>query len=269
MPADSRFKLASLQAYQDKILATARPSMQMILNPSSKLSLWQSKIGGTHYYLPVNTPHPQNTHGQAMFMLAQINCAELPPHDNLPKEGILQFYIDADDDLLGLDFHNRLAQVGFKILFHSHITTDTTQLQTITTPQWEYTPIDQEYAISFHPETQYISVEDADFGQAILDIPRHDSHEDISEHIPEGNTLLQDYAEAFPAIGHRLGGYPFFTQSDPRDDDEALADYILLLQIDSEGDIMWGDSGVCNFFIHPDDLKNQDFSKVLYNWDCY
>lgn len=33
-------------------------------------------------------------------------------------------------------------------------------------------------------------------------------------------------------------------------------------------DIMWGDCGVANFFIHPDDLKNKDFSKVLYNWDC-
>lgn len=268
MPADSRFKPASLQAYQDKILATARPSMQMILNPSSKLSVWQSQIGGTTYYLPITTPHPLNANGQTMFMLAQINCAELPPHENLPQEGILQFYIDADDDLLGLDFHQRLAQVGFKILFHADITTDTEQLQTITPRQWEYTPVDQEYAISFHPETQYISVEDVGFAHAILDVPRDESHEDFFEYLPEDNTLLQDYAEAFPATGHRLGGYPFFTQSDPRYD-EAFADYILLLQIDTEGDIMWGDSGVCNFFIHPEDLKKQDFSKVLYNWDCY
>ena len=33
-------------------------------------------------------------------------------------------------------------------------------------------------------------------------------------------------------------------------------------------DIMWGDVGVANFFIRPEDLKNKDFSKVLYNWDC-
>ena len=35
------------------------------------------------------------------------------------------------------------------------------------------------------------------------------------------------------------------------------------------GYIMWGDCGVCNFFINKDKLKNLDFSDVLYNWDCY
>ncbi|MCB5607999.1 DUF1963 domain-containing protein [[Ruminococcus] gnavus] len=32
---------------------------------------------------------------------------------------------------------------------------------------------------------------------------------------------------------------------------------------------MWGDSGICNFFITKKDLENKNFSKVLYNWDCY
>ena len=36
----------------------------------------------------------------------------------------------------------------------------------------------------------------------------------------------------------------------------------------SDGEIMWGDYGVANFFIHPDDLAKKDFPKVLYNWDC-
>ena len=74
------------------------------------------------------------------------------------------------------------------------------------------------------------------------------------------------------ASGHRLGGYPFFTQTDPRQYNEKIQDYILLFQLDTddaENDIMWGDSGVGNFFIHPEDLKKRDFSKVVYNWDCY
>ena len=36
----------------------------------------------------------------------------------------------------------------------------------------------------------------------------------------------------------------------------------------SDVDIMWGDVGVANFFIRLEDLKNRDFSNVLYNWDC-
>ena len=48
--------------------------------------------------------------------------------------------------------------------------------------------------------------------------------------------------------------------------------YVLLLQIDSEDnseiEILWGDSGIYNFFIKQSALKNLDFSNVLYRWDC-
>jgi uncharacterized protein YwqG len=76
-------------------------------------------------------------------------------------------------------------------------------------------------------------------------------------------------SKVFPDEGHKIGGYAYFTQSDPRDEKEDRSDWVLLLQMDSQGDdILWGDVGVGNFFIHPDDLKRKDFSKVLYNWDC-
>jgi uncharacterized protein YwqG len=68
-----------------------------------------------------------------------------------------------------------------------------------------------------------------------------------------------------------MGGYAFFTQSDPRDYDEALRAYnVLLLQfaMDDEADIMFGDAGVANFFIKEEDLRNRNFRDVLYNWDC-
>ena len=75
-------------------------------------------------------------------------------------------------------------------------------------------------------------------------------------------------------FGHKLGGYPAFTQEDPRDVSNRYSDYQrLLLQMDSIGtnghEIMWGDSGVCNFFITEGAFKALDFSKVMYNWDCY
>jgi uncharacterized protein YwqG len=46
--------------------------------------------------------------------------------------------------------------------------------------------------------------------------------------------------------------------------------YRLLFQmdIDDEAGIMWGDSGVANFFISQPDLESKNFSRVLYNWDC-
>ena len=69
----------------------------------------------------------------------------------------------------------------------------------------------------------------------------------------------------------KLGGYPAFTQCDPRYYDKNLERFnTLLLQLDCEDecDLMFGDTGVANFFINEEDLKKLDFTKVLYNWDC-
>jgi uncharacterized protein YwqG len=77
------------------------------------------------------------------------------------------------------------------------------------------------------------------------------------------------YEDTFPSLGHKMAGYAHFTQADPRI--EKFSDHeVLLLQIDTDDEhgIMWGDCGVGNFFIKKENLKNLDFSKVLYNWDC-
>ena len=75
-------------------------------------------------------------------------------------------------------------------------------------------------------------------------------------------------------IGHKIGGYPYFTQTDPRWSEELEKYDYLLFQLDTDDDddgnerVMWGDSGIGNFFIRTQDLKNCNFSDVLYNWDC-
>ncbi len=88
--------------------------------------------------------------------------------------------------------------------------------------------------------------------------------------------FLESYDGVFSEEGHRLGGYPFFTQTDFREWGSPFEQYRLLFQLDSDGagdndlgfEVLWGDAGVGNFFIHPDDLKQRDFSRVAYNWDC-
>ena len=86
--------------------------------------------------------------------------------------------------------------------------------------------------------------------------------------------ILEEINDEISGCGNKIGGYPYFTQSDPREYDGLDVYDTLLLQIDSMDDyengyIMWGDGGVCNFFINREKLKNLDFSDVLYNWDCY
>lgn len=65
-------------------------------------------------------------------------------------------------------------------------------------------------------------------------------------------------------------------QSDPRENNSELQEYTVnLLTIaseeaknDGDGDIMWGDMGTVNWLITPEQLKNRDFSKVLFEWSC-
>lgn len=67
------------------------------------------------------------------------------------------------------------------------------------------------------------------------------------------------------ANGSSLGGYTIlmnegrFSPSDPR---------IVLATIDQDGPCEWGDCGVGNFFIHPDDLAARNFDRVTFSWDC-
>jgi uncharacterized protein YwqG len=88
--------------------------------------------------------------------------------------------------------------------------------------------------------------------------------------------IEDEYREISHSCGHKIGGYPYFTQDDVRkcssNSDQKQKPDILLFQMDTDCnetvDIMWGDSGVGNFFIDESALRELDFSKVLYNWDC-
>ena len=72
---------------------------------------------------------------------------------------------------------------------------------------------------------------------------------------------------------HKLGGHPEFTQQDPRQEHDGLDNYTInLLTMFSEDAekfvTVWGDQGTANWLITPEQLKNRDFSKVLFEWSC-
>lgn len=257
----------SLQQYRDKIQTTAKPSIEMALQPTEQLQLWQSKVGGDPY-LPLTQSYPQSLDGQNLQLLAQINFAELPENELYPKTGILQFFINPNDDLYGLNFDDQQKQDGFRVIFYDSVTQDLTALHQ-TFPEIDedgMSPVSGQYQIQFSADESYIDLNDFEFSKKVTDLYDQEDEDEV-------DAFSEAYSEAFSGSGHRLGGYPFFTQTDPREYNEEIQDYVLLLQIDTDDvdghEIMWGDSGVGNFFIHPEDLKKRDFSKVLYNWDCY
>ncbi|MCK5719726.1 MAG: DUF1963 domain-containing protein [Thiomargarita sp.] len=250
-----------LETVRDKIEANLKPFIAIQAKKAAVLTVWQSKFGGLPY-LPKNAEYPKDKQGNPLYLLAQINFEECPALENFPEYGILQFYI-ADDESYGIDFDNATDKKGFQVIYFPSITHEENNLITNFSflPPPKYVPFATNCALNFHKKYMPISSCDYRFEQIY--------GKNFFDNFDDEYQVWEDYYETFPAEGHKIGGYPYFTQEDPR---YSIADYdILLLQIDSddEVDVMWGDAGVANFFIKASDLLQQDFSKVLYNWDCH
>ncbi|WP_338753136.1 YwqG family protein [Bacillus sp. FJAT-52991] len=253
-----------LEPYRQELEQSIQPIVR-IEGSCTPTTLFESKFAG-HPYLPKHIEHPKDEHGVPLRLLAQINFAEVPSIEHFPEKGILQFYIAGNDDLFGMDFDNPTDQTNFRILYHSDITMDESELVTdfsyMEEDDEEYFPVGKEGKLSFTLDEEPISDEDYRFEQLSIDLEQKTN---------DGTELWDVYAECFAGTGAKIGGYPFFTQEDPRSYEEKYQQHnILLLQIDTDDDldIMWGDSGVGNFFIKKEDLEKLDFSNVMYNWDC-
>ena len=272
------------------ILEKNKKPMIKISLSDDKPNLFQSKFGGVPY-LPKDVEVPKNKENKQLTLLAQINIEELPKNNIYPmKEGILQFWI-LNDDVLGLDYNTHLGD-GFKVVYYKDIDKSVTEEEILEKykpykDEDSYFPIENEFSLSFKLTDGYFSDSNDDFREIVnremkkfhienkekykeilkvYDDKEYLSYWDIWDILEEDKEIGKKLFEA----GHKIGGFPNFTQSDVRE----IGDYeILLLQIDSEGteknEIMWGDCGIANFFIREKDLKELNFEKVIYNWDCY
>jgi len=246
---------------QPKINSYAVDYIEMKAEEGKSLSLLNSKFGGLPYF-PSDAEYPLDEKGKPMRLLVQINFSEIPNLKPYPESGLLQIYLSADDEMFGLDFDNITLQKNWKILWFGNAEFEPrNDLGEFFTEEWEYSPLfKDEFQLEFSLKQDIPSYPSLEYYKFINPLFEGKFEDELGEKsINEG---LSD--------GHKIGGFPYFTQSEIRDWKLDFADYKLLLQIDSDDDkIMWGDVGVANFFIKPEDLAKRDFSKVLYNWDCH
>ncbi|MEG3928055.1 MULTISPECIES: DUF1963 domain-containing protein [unclassified Microcoleus] len=262
-----------LEKYRDRIEATIKPYIEIQTQNNDEVNWWQSKFGGLPY-LPKGFEYPKTCDGKYLFLLAQLNFDEIPPLDGFPDRGILQFYI-ADDDLYGLNLDNsanadnHTIEDQFKIIYFPH---PDFRVENIITnydflPEPEYFPVQGCYGLQFTKKYAPISTNDYQFTELL--------GSEIEE-LFMNSEIEDEYLEISQAVGHKIGGYPDFTQEDVRkyssNPDHKQKLDILLLQMDTDCnervDIMWGDTGIGNFFIDESALRELDFTEVLYNWDC-
>lgn len=107
-------------AWAEKFSKTMKERIELSFTNEDVISLVESKAGGWGY-LPKEQGYPVNGDGEPLFLLAQINFAEMPQIEGFPKSGILAFYVDYHNDLYGLNFNNQTEQKGFRVCFFDNL----------------------------------------------------------------------------------------------------------------------------------------------------
>lgn len=257
---------------------TAAPCWKLTLHPEGPCGLLDSKVGGLPYWDPA-LPYPTDSQGNKMTLLAQLNFAQLGTEDPLPRAGMLQFFIGQDDGF-GIDFDQPDRQKNFRVVYHPEPDSALTleQIQALELPTHVEadlcTPVIREAAFIAEKTVGYMGPGDGRFDALFREVVRAVIGEDIGEQNAYqylGDADCRCLNDQLNNTGHRLLGYPFFTQYDPREPDSPYD--TLLFQLDSDmidrkDLVLWGDCGVGNFFINREDLLRRDFSRILYNWDC-
>lgn len=248
----------SLAPYRKGIQATELTMLAADFDGSPPKSSTSSQLGGVPWW-PAGKPYPTGLRGNPLLLLAQINFAEAPALDPFPRSGLLQILIGSDDTY-GCSFSGASENDDFACVFHEDLTVPAAPPPAIAYDSDNMfsplanplTPI----ALTFRLSSMTVDSTDYRVATLLPDIFRD-------------GAKLDAYHDKQDTPPIRLGGYPTFTQDDPRFHSEpgAIGDFSLLT-IDTTDGVMWGDFGVGQFLIHEDDLRRRDFSRVVYNWDC-
>lgn len=254
----------ALLPFQNQLAATRKDFVKIGLSAPPAYP-WSGKLGGTPWW-PKNEAWPVNPEGVHLLFLAQINFEEISPLADFPRRGLLQFFI-FDDYLYGQQPDHAALQSTFRVVYRPEIHHNTDALTTdfafLRSYRYDDLPIEPgvEFSFEYEQQTGYMPPDDAGFDASL--------GKDFFAQFGADEWALQDAWRRLAAgSGHKIGGYPRFAQYDPR---PAGSDLALLFQLDSEPNkgILWGDLGTAQFFIHPEKLRQLDFSEVSYYWDCY
>jgi uncharacterized protein YwqG len=203
--------------------------------------------------------------GERMLPLCELNLHEVAtslPASGLPMTGGLSVFVAVDDDGVPL-VDDMFDPVAAHVRFTPSFTEHTMEFDNM--PVFEAQMIAYKLDESVYPQLDSIAIEVAQLSDDGTDEYRIF----LDEKLPDGATS-----------GHRLGGYPHIMQNNDLEarafekkhghfpqnanDQREAARWHLLMQIDSDENIMWGtDSGMLYLMIHEGDLQCQDYSNVI------
>lgn len=259
---------------------TAIPTLHITAVSDETVTYLNSKFGGD-FYLPQGKKIPVSPEGEELKFLAQINFSETEPLEGFPKQGILQFFIDTDENCFFDKLEDeQLKKELYEIRYYPN--PDKTLQQTIS-----YDKKDKntnylrtswmEGKMSFQKEQEILNLSIYMDSEA----PWKELGSSLRKKLPSlilkaGYDLENDEEDTdeffwdFGNWGCKAGGYPAVRQGDIRDDYEEYKSYTtLLFQYDfTTREELEEDTFV--FFIKPEDLEACRFDNVLLYWhNCY
>lgn len=253
---------------------------RLVLNEERKPEITGSKLGGQPYW-PADKIYPLDKDGKPMLMLMQVNCAEAGLKEPLPEQGMLQWFISTNPELMyGCRGNYEETGEGFRIVYHENVEGDSTcpGAPTHDSVDEMFTPVKREVAIDFVLEQTAMSVNDGNFNRLFFEVVKELTGEDHGdkmwyEYLDNDGCLYFEQNMGMKRPHHQMLGYPVFSQEDARRDIQTHD--TLLFQLDSQFSpidrselVMWGDMGSGFIFINRDDLAARDFTRTYYCWDC-
>lgn len=245
---------------------TARPAVVLDMQ-EAQTDIYDSKIGGKAY-LPKDAEYPcsrgKNEDGKPMVLLCQLNLDKFPGYRYMPKKGMLQFFL-APDGNYGMDYDDYTKQDGFRVVYYENINYDRTSLKEPPTVSYDPSdmPFKKELRLTYRSTTLPLSSATDDFDNAYERALLETGIQLTEDECTDVYAVLEDKGEYYGWCEHLN-----YAQGDPRPQNYPE----LLLQINSDWSkaerIFWGDMGVAHFFITAEKLKEKDFSRVYYQWDC-
>jgi len=258
------------------------PSALADLSERPADSAQRSHIGGP-VFLPNDIGYPLDVTGRPMVFLFQINFAEMPSLSGYPANGVLQFFARLNEEL-GLSNN---VEKNYQLFYWPKAESLTQKHEAIEIDNlYDMLPYKKNYrdtdwtktkafeihakgrALIFRSEPFNFMPWPHDFPAESYLLTQKNFDQDIELH-----DAVEQHNEASVV---RIGGYPTFSQWDPRfpapgssnraEEIEKGTVYTrVLINLNSIGELMIWDGGTINILISPEDLKAQNFDNIIYD----
>lgn len=235
-----------------------------------ELKILDDKLGGKPY-LPVGEKYPTDKRGNPMPLLLQINLKHVNLKD-FPKQGILEVFTNIE---YPMEYEVKLFEEGLEYQTEFPETKAYYNGQEFDYFIKKPLFVKLKEATMHMPTTNYKSLQVA---RRIVKEQLKDKmdSEELDNYLKHGFNW-----DWFGDLGHaahdqldyclfNIGGYPNFTQDDPRPDLKPKKDECVfsLDPIGYDEYIEIGDSGTMWGFISKEDLKNGKFENMFVDYDC-